>query len=503
MASALRRLFVQSSHYSIASLLSMVAGLVSFPLITRVFSVADYGAMNLVGATLTIAVAIGKFGVQHSILRYQSEIEAGKSPYTLAQLYSSSSLGMITIAFAVMLVIAAVTQFAPAGWIADPHVRGAFLIASPLIAVQVAESALTNVLRAEQNTAVLMKYQVLKKYLGLGLILVAVLWVSRSLTAFFSATVASEILALAMLAWFLFRDGKRPIPKPANFSRPLFISALGYGLPMMIGYELSGIILSVGDRYVIDGLIGDEPLGLYSAAYNLCQYVQSVVIVSVGQAIMPIYMRMWDQKGVEETSTFIARSLRSYVALGLPAIAGLWAVGPELLTSLASAKYAAAAGVIPWIVGGMVMDGANSMVGAGLFLHRKTRIIMAIVLSCAVLNLVLNLLFVPRIGIHGAAIATLISYSCTASALAIAGRHLLPVAMPWGTLARAGIASAIMYGTLLFVVPGRGMVTVGARIAVGGAIYATIMILIDGEMREVARRALAKLRRQRAGSAAA
>ena len=90
MASALRRLFVQSSHYSIASLLSMVAGLVSFPLITRVFSVADYGAMNLVGATLTIAVAIGKFGVQHSILRYQSEIEAGKSPYTLAQLYSRS-----------------------------------------------------------------------------------------------------------------------------------------------------------------------------------------------------------------------------------------------------------------------------------------------------------------------------------------------------------------------------------------------------------------------------
>jgi hypothetical protein len=60
-----------------------------------------------------------------------------------------------------------------------------------------------------------------------------------------------------------------------------------------------------------------------------------------------------------------------------------------------------------------------------------------------------------------------------------------------------------MYGTLLFVVPGRGMVTVGARIVVGGAIYATIMILIDSEVREVARRAFARLRRHRAGSAAA
>jgi hypothetical protein len=38
---------------------------------------------------------------------------------------------------------------------------------------------------------------------------------------------------------------------------------------------------------------------------------------------------------------------------------------------------------------------------------------------------------------------------------------------------------------------------------VGGAIYATIMILIDSEVREVARRAFARLRRHRAGSAAA
>jgi O-antigen/teichoic acid export membrane protein len=241
---------------------------------------------------------------------------------------------------------------------------------------------------------------------------------------------------------------------------------------------------------------------LYSAAYNLCQYVQAVVIVSVGQAIMPMYMRIWDQKGAKETSTFIARSLRSYVLLGIPVIGGLAAVGPELLPSLASTKYAGAASLIPWIIGGMVLDGTNSMVGAGLFLHRKTRHIMAIVLSCAALNVGLNLLLVPRIGIHGSAIATLISYAVAAAALAIAGHHLLPVQMPWATLVRAGICSAIMYGTLIFVLPGRGLLTVGARIVVGAPLYAAMMMLIDRDVRELAGHALARLRRQRAGSAA-
>src|SRR5207249_459098 len=113
------------------------------------------------------------------------------------------------------------------------------------------------------ETAALMKYQVAKKYLGLGIILTAVLLISRTLTAFYWATVISEGLALVALARYLFRGGARPRPTLANFSRPLHRELLAFGIPMMIGYELSGIVLSVGDRYVIDGLIGEVPLGLY------------------------------------------------------------------------------------------------------------------------------------------------------------------------------------------------------------------------------------------------
>src|SRR5690242_17842047 len=93
--SALKKLAVQTSHYGVTSAMTMLAGLVSFPLLTRVFSVADYGVMNLVAATVTISVALGKLGVQHSILRYWSEITAGKSRYTMPQLISTTFLGMV------------------------------------------------------------------------------------------------------------------------------------------------------------------------------------------------------------------------------------------------------------------------------------------------------------------------------------------------------------------------------------------------------------------------
>jgi len=493
--SALKTLVVQASHYSVASLFSVVAGLVTFPLLTRVFSVADYGVMNLVAATLTVSVALGKVGVQHSILRYESEIRAGKGRYTLKQLYSTTEIGMLGSALFVTLALLVGARVVPVSWLGDPRLRKLFTIASLLIVVQVLESALVNFLRAEQQTSVLMKYQVAKKYLGLGLILFAVFVLSGTLTAFYSASVVSETCAVGILAAFLFRNGRRPPPSVAEFSRPLYRELLAFGIPMMIGYELSGIVLAVGDRYVIAGTIGETPLGLYGAAYNLCQYVQAVLITSVGQAIMPIYMKMWDEKGVDETSAFITRSLRTYALLAAPVIAGFASVGPELLVALASVKYASAAPILPWVIAGMIVDGTNSMLGAGLFIHRKTRVIMAIVVSGAALNIGLNLILVPRIGIIGAAIATLASYSGTALALRIAGRRLLPVPLPWLTFLRAGIAAGIMYLVIQHVLPGHRLLTVAVRIVVGAPIYVVVMVLIDADARAMMQRPIARLRR--------
>ena len=492
--SPLRRLLVATSHYSIASLLIMIGGLVSFPILTRTFSVEEYGIMNLIAATLTVSVALGKVGVQHSLLRYATEVGAGKSPYSVAQLTSTTLYGMIASASVVSVVVAVAVQFVPESWLGDPRARGLFIIASVLIAVQVTESALINFLRAEQHTSALMKYQVIKRYLLLGMILLAVLVISRTLTAFYVASVIAETATVMALAAVFFRITGRARPALNQFSRPLYRELVRYGIPMLIGYELSGSILIVGDRYVIQGLVGETPLGLYSAAYNLCQYVQGVFIASVGQAIMPMYMQMWDRKGPSETEAFIARSLRSYVLFGAPVIAGIAAVGPELLPSLASEKYAGAASVLPWVIAGMVMDGSSSMVGAGLFIHRKTRIIMAIVLASAVLNLGLNYVLIPRIGIVGSAIATLISYTGNSLALAIAGRRLLRIELPTGTLLRASGAAMVMYLAVIRLLPGERLMTVGVRAFVGALVYGVLITVLDRDARALVRKLVSRLR---------
>jgi O-antigen/teichoic acid export membrane protein len=358
----------------------------------------------------------------------------------------------------------------------------------------VLESALLNFVRAEQRTGLLVAYQVAKKYLGLALILGALLLVTRELAAFYAATAVVELAAVLTLAVLLFRGEGRPRPSPRRFSAPLFREMVGYGIPMMLGYELSGIVLAVGDRYIVAALAGEEPLGLYSAAYNLCQYVQLVLIASVGQAIMPLYMQLWEQKGRDETAAFVARSLRTYVMFGAPVVAGVAAVGGELLPSLASDKYASAAAILPWVIAGMVVDGTNPMLGAGVFIQRRTRRIMAVVMSGAVLNVALNLVLVPRMGVLGAAVATLASYAATALGLAAASRSLLPIAIPWGTALRAAGAALCMYLVVAPLLPGHRLLTVAVRAAAGAAIYVPLVALVDREARVLVANALGRFR---------
>ena len=491
----LKKLVLHTSHYSLGSLLVTAAGFISFPFLTRMFSVADYGVMNLISATLMILLGIGKLGVQHSIIRYQSEIQAGRRPFGLETFHSTALLGMAGTGLLATLAWLVLSQALPLSWLKDERLPGLFALTSVLIVVQVVDSCLTNVLRAEQRSGLLVGYQVVKKYAGLGLIVLVLLFVARDLRAFYSATIGTEVVGVAVLGFILFGSGvSRTRPSLRSFSLPLFKEMLHFGIPMMIGYELSGIILSVGDRYVIQALLPGEPLGIYSAAYNLCQYVQTVFIYSLSQAIMPIYMRLWDEKGEAETRAFIDQALRYYVRLGLPVIAGMAAVGADLLPFVASEKYQAGSAIVPWVIAGMMVDGVNVIAGAGLFIHRKTKVIMRLVLGCAALNIGLNIVLIPRMGILGAAVATLVSYVALSTSMAIAGSRLLRLGMPWASLATAALGSALMYLAVLPVHAGGRILNLLARVSLGALVYAALLLALDGEVRQAVRAGLRQLR---------
>jgi len=118
----------------------------------------------------------------------------------------------------------------------------------------------------------------------------------------------------------------------------------------------------------------------------------------------------------------------------------------------------------------------------------------------ATVNVVANLILVPRWGIMGAAVATTIGYTGILLTFGLGARRWLPVRIKWKPILRAIAAAAVMYWALSFILPHRGWLTVAVRAALGVLIYAGIIAAIDGDGRSflasVLRRVRARLIRR-------
>ena len=63
--SEIKKMFIQSSHYFNGRLFIMIAHLLSFPILTRVLSISDYGILGLVTIFMLVVVSLGKAGIQN------------------------------------------------------------------------------------------------------------------------------------------------------------------------------------------------------------------------------------------------------------------------------------------------------------------------------------------------------------------------------------------------------------------------------------------------------
>ena len=479
---ALRRLLRHTSNYSAGTLLITAASMISFPIFTRTFSVAEYGMLGLVNATLGFLVGVGKLGLQQSVVRFYAEIESGKRDGDRRSFFSTVLFGMLAVGTVASVLSALTFLVLPARWWGGGGIKYLIAAAAPLVLVRVMDSAMLNLLRAEQRSAFYSAYTVIRKYLGLALILTVLFVVSRSLWGFFIATMVSEALALA---YVILLYARKQVFQPSAFSSRLFLAMLGFGLPLLAS-ELSTLLLSMGGRYIINFELGAHALGSYLAAYNFCDYLQSVLTGSFSQAVVPMYLRIWESQGREKTEKFLQQALRYYLMLALPVVAGMAAVAPGLLRVLASDKYSVSTPLFVYIVSGMLLAGGSPMFSAGIYIRKMTRVVMYAVLAATALNLTLTTLLTRTMGIEGAALASLSGLCLYALMTGFLGRGSVTLKMPWRELLHFGGFSALMYLAVREIHAPLLWVRVGEQIAAGVLLYGMMILATDHGVRALA-----------------
>lgn len=422
-------------------MLSAVVGLVSFPLMTRNLSVADYGIVGLISASITLFIAVGKLGIQHAVIRFYAQVKNANIAFTSNQLNSTVTLIFLFLATLATVLFLLMGFGVLPGVLQYENISTLFIPASAIVFVRLLGSGFMNFLRAEQRSGDVAMAQSLSRFLNLSFLIAVVSLTVLKPFAVVVCLLIAEIIGVGFAAW---QYRKSFFFARSDISLKLARIMLVYGFPLMILESLS-LVLRLSDRYLIEAMLGVNALGQYSASYNLTAYLDIIVLAALLQALKPAYMQLWESEGASKTKDFLSHSFNLYMVLGIPFVAMFAVTSPYLLHFLAGEKYGLGTVIIPYVAMSFWLEGSMNFLAAGLYIQKNTKVLMICSLVAAVLNLSLNVLLIPKYGISGAALVTVFCYSLfTLCATLIAFKHVRFM-IEWKRPLLITIASVFMY----------------------------------------------------------
>lgn len=188
------------------------------------------------------------------------------------------------------------------------------------------------------------------------------------------------------------------------YEKSIWKYALSFNIPLIPHY-LSTMILNTSDRLMIKKFVGTRETGIYSLAYTI-SLVMLTFNQALYQALEPWILKKIKQKKIEEISGVV------YPAIIIIAIVNiiLIAISPEIVKIFAPKEYYSAVMVIPPITMSVYFMFCPICFSTFAFYYKETKIITLVTTVAAILNVILNGIFLPKFGYISAGYTTLISY---------------------------------------------------------------------------------------------
>jgi O-antigen/teichoic acid export membrane protein len=230
-------------------------------------------------------------------------------------------------------------------------------------------------------------------------------------------------------------------------TRPLIVRPLlAFSLPLMFSL-LTGYLLFHIDVLMLGALASLREVGLYSVATRLALPL-FLVLDSVARAFAPLAAHLYSHDQSRRLATVYAAATEWVLAINVPA-GVLIAVNAEPILALFGQEFVAAAPALRVLSAGIVVATACGTAASMLTMTRWQRLEMFDNLLLLSLNVVLNLMLVPRFGALGAAAATASSAGAVYALKVVQARWLLGVQpFRWrqlATLALAGACAALAW----------------------------------------------------------
>lgn len=203
---------------------------------------------------------------------------------------------------------------------------------------------------------------------------------------------------------------RKKLPIQIRYLTPGFDSRRWFkrSLPFMLMGGLA-IINSKIDLVLLGSLGSKDQVGLYLIANKGANLV-SISLTAVNMATAPLFASLWVKQDLDQLQKILTRSTLAIFAFSIPVAMVMILMGHWILDLFWGNEFTNAATPLAILSIGYLFNATMGSVGSILNMtgnERFTSIGMGI---SVIINILLNLWLIPKLGMNGAAIASLVSF---------------------------------------------------------------------------------------------
>ncbi len=407
-------LWRKSAGYAVGRGIASAMIFLLLPLLTRLMSAKEFGAWQVLAFWAAIITVLVQFGADQALFKFfvVDREQRGK--------YLSAAFALI---FSIAIVVSILCWFFRselAILILGNSTKGQLIFLTALWGVSDALFfTLAALFQAQEYVKMFILADIMRAALGYG-IAILLLIIGFSVRGVVIGWIAAGFAAFVLFTPEIVRQCKFPI------GSGIFHPMLKYGFPLAINMLIVKIF-SFSDRWLLARLADFSAAGAYSAAVKIAGIV-AMVVVPIRYAWVARMFNMHRENVLVEKMPIIWRQVSGIMAI---VAVGTILLSPEIFKLMIGPGYETGLIVVPILAVVYFLDALMLIADAGIYVSGKTVFVPIFTGFSAVINIVLNIVLIPRYGILGAAASALAAYSILLFFGWRMGQFLMPVKIPY------------------------------------------------------------------------
>jgi O-antigen/teichoic acid export membrane protein len=388
------------------------------PILTRLLSTTEYGAVDVLAVTGAVIVFMATIGQDSAVARFYYETE---DPEERRQVVSQALAVQAVLSIALGLALFGAAGPMASRFLGDPGLAGAIRVVAVGIPFTVLLQFSRNLLKWTFARA---KFLFVSVGWAACLFLLTVWWVAWRDAGLYGVVYAQLTATIFVsLCGLYFCRAHLSVPHEWRFLGGL----LRFGWPYML-VGLLGALIPAVDRTFITSVMGLEAVGLYAVGYKLA-FLLLIPTAAFQTAWNPMALAIYKEPDAAETYDRVLL----YFAAAITVIAGSVAIlADHIVEIFATARYLAGSVVVLPLAFALVVETTSWILGIGVDLSKRTYLSAVSYLLGLVVAVAAIALLIGPFGLAGVAYGVLAGKLTQAVTYSLAGFMSYPLRFSLG-----------------------------------------------------------------------